>query len=62
MAMDPTLLAILACPECKVRVEQEGNRLVCQLCGRRYRLEDGLPIMLLEEAEPPSADWKPQDS
>lgn len=54
MVLDPILLEILACPECKVRVQQEETRLLCPRCGRRYRIEDGIPIMLLEEAEPPS--------
>jgi len=59
MALDPILLDILACPECKARVEQQGDRLVCRRCGRRYRIEDGIPVMLLSEAEPPPADWTP---
>ncbi|GBD16338.1 hypothetical protein HRbin26_01234 [bacterium HR26] len=49
------LLQILACPACKSPVELRGDRLVCQGCGRRYRIEDGIPIMLIDEAEPPEA-------
>ena len=60
LRVDEKLLEILACPQCKVRVEVEGERLVCVRCGRRYRVEDGIPIMLLEEAEPPAADFKPK--
>ena len=59
--VDPELLAILACPKCKVRVELEQDRLVCVQCGRRYRVEDGIPIMLIDEAEPPSPDFQPKD-
>jgi len=58
--VDPELLAILACPKCKVRVELEQDRLVCVKCGRRYRVEDGIPIMLIDEAEPAAAGWKPK--
>lgn len=58
MMLDPLLLEILACPECKVRVELQGERLLCTRCGRRYRIEDGIPIMLIEEAEPPPPDWQ----
>jgi hypothetical protein len=58
--IDPQLLEILACPECKTPVEVEGDRLVCVRCGRRYRVEDGIPIMLLEEAEPPAPGWQPR--
>jgi uncharacterized protein YbaR (Trm112 family) len=54
------LLEILACPECKVKVEVEGDRLVCVKCGRRYPVRDGIPVMLVDEADPPPADWKPR--
>ncbi|HET7035332.1 MAG TPA: Trm112 family protein [Thermomicrobiaceae bacterium] len=47
------LLAILACPVCKTPVRLEGDKLVCDTCGRRYRIEDGIPIMLIDEAELP---------
>jgi uncharacterized protein YbaR (Trm112 family) len=58
--VDPELLKILACPKCKVRVELEEDRLACVRCGRRYRIEDGIPIMLIDEAEPPPAGWEPK--
>ena len=61
MPLDPMLMEILACPECRVKVALEGDRLVCQHCGRRYRIEDDIPIMLLEEAEPPPPEWRPRD-
>ena len=47
------LLEILACPVCKTPVRLEGQKLVCDTCGRRYRIEDGIPIMLIDEAELP---------
>ena len=47
----PELLELLACPACRVGVTQEGDRLVCGDCGRRYPIDDGIPVMLLEEAE-----------
>lgn len=47
------LLAILACPACKAEVTLEDGKLVCQGCGRRYRIDDGIPIMLIDEAELP---------
>jgi uncharacterized protein len=45
------LLAILACPACRAEVKLVGDRLVCQGCGRKYRIEDGIPIMLVDEVE-----------
>ena len=46
------LLSILACPACKTHVQlAPDNHLVCHGCGRRYPIRDGIPVMLLEEAE-----------
>jgi len=47
------LLGILACPFDKAPVTLEGDRIVCGKCGRRYPVRDGIPVMLVEEAEPP---------
>lgn len=50
--IDKSLLEILACPACKTEVKLEGDRLVCVQCGRRYPIRDGIPVMLIDEAEP----------
>lgn len=52
--IDPELLEILACPLCKTPVHQEGDRLICSACQRRYPIRDGIPVMLIDEAEPPT--------
>jgi len=53
--IDEELLKILACPACKTAVKLEGERLVCQnsSCGLRYPIRDGIPVMLIDEAEKP---------
>jgi hypothetical protein len=51
--IDKKLLDILACPVCKTRVELVGEHLVCAACGRKYPVRDGIPIMLVEKAQPP---------
>ena len=51
--IDPKLLEILACPACKTEVKLDGDSLVCVQCGRRYPIRDGIPVMLIEEAEQP---------
>ncbi|MCX7827223.1 MAG: Trm112 family protein [Verrucomicrobiae bacterium] len=58
--IDPALLDILACPNCKTAVKLEGDRLVCQkpACGLRYPIRNGIPIMLIEEAEKPPEQAK----
>ncbi|MDD5348220.1 MAG: Trm112 family protein [Candidatus Omnitrophica bacterium] len=49
--IDRQLLEILACPACKGRVEEKGDKIVCTKCGRRYPVRDGIPVMLVDEAE-----------
>lgn len=48
------LLEILVCPLDKARVRPEGARLVCEECGRAYPVRDGIPIMIIDEAEMPA--------
>ena len=45
------LLEILVCPVDKAKVRQQGPRLVCDECGRAYPVRDGIPVMLVDEAE-----------
>lgn len=47
------LLDILACPACKKPVVIEGEKIVCSSCKRRYPIKDGIPVMLIDEAEMP---------
>lgn len=52
MALDPELLRILACPLCKTEVKPTADEkgLKCLRCFRVYRIEDGIPVMLIDEA------------
>jgi len=53
------LLDILRCPlnPSKTRLRLEGDRLVCERCALRFRIKDGFPVLLPEEAElPPGCD------
>jgi len=47
------LLDILCCPETKAELVLDGNYLVStdKSTRRRYRIEDDIPIMLIEESE-----------
>ncbi|MBI4397931.1 MAG: Trm112 family protein [Candidatus Omnitrophica bacterium] len=49
--IDPELLNILACPICKKEVKLQNDFLVCEACRKRYPIKDGIPIMLVEEAQ-----------
>jgi hypothetical protein len=57
--IDKELLDILACPKCKseVRLDEPAQRIVCvsPACGLRYPIRDGIPVMLIDEAESPAA-------
>ncbi len=53
--IDPRLLDVLACPACKTKVTLTGDRLVCAACGRRFPIREGIPVMLLEEADTQAA-------
>ncbi len=54
--IDKELLDIMACPACKKEVKLLDQKIVCTNpdCGLRYPIRDGIPIMLIEEAEKPS--------
>jgi len=54
------LLEILCCPETKADLVLDGDTLVStdKETRRRYRIEDDIPIMLIEESEQLSMeDW-----
>jgi len=51
--LDPEFLKRLACPECKVALTAEAEKLVCPRCRRRFPVRDGIPVLLLDEAETP---------
>jgi uncharacterized protein len=46
------LLDMLVCPECKQALEYRTNpeTLKCTHCHRVYRVEDDIPIMLVDQA------------
>jgi uncharacterized protein YbaR (Trm112 family) len=52
MAINPQLLEILVCPECKtaVRLTADGQGLKCGTCHRVYPIRDDIPVMLVNEA------------
>jgi uncharacterized protein YbaR (Trm112 family) len=54
MSLAPELLEILVCPKCKGELEHrlDPEVLVCRSCRLIYRVEDDIPIMLIDEAQP----------
>lgn len=51
--LDERLLELLVCPKCRGELEyrEEESALLCQRCRLRYNVEDGIPVMLIDEAE-----------
>jgi uncharacterized protein YbaR (Trm112 family) len=54
MALSPELKEILACPKCKGDLEfhEEASEIRCLRCRLSFRIEDGIPVMLIDEARP----------
>ena len=51
--LDEKLLEILVCPVTKgpLEYDREKQELVCRASGLAYPVRDGIPVMLVEEAE-----------
>ena len=56
MGLDPELLEKLVCPNDRGEIDYlEGDQvIVCRSCGYRYPVRDGIPVMLIDEAEKPA--------
>ncbi|HKO29361.1 MAG TPA: Trm112 family protein [Solirubrobacteraceae bacterium] len=55
MDLDPSLLEILACPNCRAEltVDDAASELVCSGCGYAYPVRDNIPVLLVDEARKP---------
>jgi uncharacterized protein YbaR (Trm112 family) len=57
MPIDPALLELLACPgadHAPLREETRDGReqLVCTSCASAFPIQDGIPVLLIDEAIP----------
>lgn len=58
--IEPWLREILRCPQCRAELRDEtgpaGPELVCTnaQCGLAYRFDDGIPVLLIDEARKPA--------
>jgi len=59
--LDQQLLDILACPaphHAPLRPgtpdDPDADALTCTACGRTFPIRDGIPVLLLDEATPPT--------
>jgi uncharacterized protein YbaR (Trm112 family) len=55
VTLDAELLEILVCPNDRGDLDYQTDPevLVCKTCGYRYPVRDGIPVMLIDEAETP---------
>lgn len=51
--INPKLAAILVCPvdHGSLTEHEDASTLVCDSCGRTYPVQNGIPIMLVPDAE-----------
>jgi uncharacterized protein YbaR (Trm112 family) len=56
--MDPRLLDILVCPICKGPLDYRKSQqeLVCKADRLAFRIDDGIPVMLEDEARKLTAE------
>jgi hypothetical protein len=55
MTLPKDLLPILVCPKCHGDLEYRtapDEALLCHACRLGYAVDDGIPIMLIDEARP----------
>lgn len=58
--LEPWLREILRCPACRSELRDDtgpaGPELVCtsDTCGLAYRIDDGVPVLLVDEARHPA--------
>lgn len=52
--IDSKLLDILACPVCRedLSYDARAEALSCTGCGRQYKVENGIPVMTVEDLPP----------
>jgi len=62
--ISPELLEILRCPldpARQARLTDEQTHLLCARCGLKFAIRDGLPNLVVEEAElPPGYEGREQ--
>ena len=53
MALSEKLLEILVCPKCKGPLDYDkgNNKLICNSCRLKFKIEDDIPVLLIDEAE-----------
>ncbi len=53
MPLSDDMLKIIVCPKCKgdLNYEREKERLICDSCRLVFRVEEDIPVLLIDEAQ-----------
>jgi len=53
MTLSKELLDILRCPKCEGEIRlNAGTGLICDKCALLYEIKEGIPVMLIDKAQP----------
>lgn len=63
MSVNNELLQILVCPKCRGDLNHvtEPEGLLCEECQLAFPIEDGIPVMIIDEAIP-LVEWPRNDN
>ena len=56
MTVDPKILEIIVCPQCRGELALESQSLFCKSCALAYPIRNDIPVMIVDEARSLSAD------
>ncbi|MCL5262712.1 MAG: Trm112 family protein [Acidobacteria bacterium] len=47
-----SMLDLIVCPACRgpLTIAGEEPSITCKACGRRYKIKDGIPVLIVERA------------
>jgi len=51
MTLSVQVLRLLACPGCRGELSEIGDYLHCPSCALKFPVREGIPVLLLGEAE-----------
>lgn len=51
MSIDPNLLEIIVCPQCRGELILETESLFCKACALDYPIRNGIPVLLIGSAK-----------
>lgn len=50
--LDPRLLEVIVCPQCRGELALVHDALECAVCALRYPIRSGIPVLLATHATP----------